>query len=334
MAALFLLLVIALVVQAARLLPPAVRFRLPIVSALDAAALVSTGVVAVLAVLVAVAAAVMTRLSEWDEDIASEEEPFLPEPAAPPSRGRCPLIGFVDLEPAAGASSLAFNLAVLVATEGLSPARDGVVGRPRPLCLVSEGELTRALGLDPGPMDRHLDRHSGRIGDDLADVAARHPSGCELLCLPRGRVGRHQLRLLRLALGSHYDLIVVDGGALAGDLREGVADTADILVAVTLPSVRSAEAATRLLEAARRGSRLATTVLLVNQARAETRPAELALGFGHLAAFPHQHFVAEADLRGMPWSLALGSSCRRILLRFARRLLPELVEEAKIAVAV
>src|SRR5207248_6623205 len=136
------------------------------------------------------------RLHDQDEEPAFEEEPFLPEPAAPSTWGRCPLIGLDGLEPEVGASSLAFNLAVLVAAEGLVVASDGGVRRPRPLCLLSEGALTEVLGLDPGPLERHLDRHSGLIGDDLIDVATRHLSGCELLCVPRGRVGRHQLRLL------------------------------------------------------------------------------------------------------------------------------------------
>ncbi len=328
-----LVLVIALAVQAARLLPPSVRLRLQVVPVLDAVTVASIGVVAFLGVLV-VAAVVMTmRLPDWHEETVSEEEPFLPEPTAPPSRGRCSLVGFSDLEPGAGASTFAFNLAILAAAEGLVVAKDGVAMRPRPLCLLSECEVTEALGLDPGPLARHLDRHSGLIGDDLADVATRHPSGCELLCIPRGRMGRHQLRLLRLALGSQYDVIVVDGASDDGDLCVGVEDTADVLVAVTLPSLRSAEAATRLLEGVGRGRRLATTVLLVNRTRPKTRPEELALGFGHLAAFPPEHLVAAADLRGVPWSLAPDSSCRRVLLRFARRLLPGLFEEAGDAVA-
>ncbi len=333
-AAIVVMLAIALAVQAAKLLTPFVRPWFQVHSVLDTATMASIGIVAFLGVLFVAAVAVTKRLADWHDESASEEEPFLPEPTAPPSRGRCSLIGFRGLEPGAGASTLAFNLAVLTAADGLVVGQDGVARRPRPLCLLSEGELTGALGLDPGPLDRHLDRHSGLIGDDLADVASRHPSGCELLCIPRGRVGRHQLRLLRLALGSYYDLIVIDAASDDGDLSIGVEDVADVLVAVTLPSLRSAEAATRLLEGVGRGRRLATTVLLVNRAHAETRPAELALGFGHLAAFPREHLVAEADLRAVPWSLAPDSSCGRVLLRFACRLLPGHFDEAADAVAV
>jgi Mrp family chromosome partitioning ATPase len=322
-------LVVALAIQAARLLPLSIRPRLHAASFLDLAALVSVGVVALLVIVVVAATAVTARRPDLDEGSAIEEEPFLPEPTAPAIRGRCPVVG---LEPGAGASSFAFNLAVVAAAEGLV-VEDGAARRPRPLCLLSEGELADRLGLDPGPLERHLRRHSGLIGDELVDVTTRHLSGCELLCVPRGMVARHQLRLLGMAIGRHYDLIVVDAAFDDDNLRVAVEDVADVLVAVTLPSVQSAEAGTRLLEGGRRW-RLATIGLLVNRSRVRTRPLDLALGFGHLAAFPDEPFVAEADLRAVPWSLAPSSSCRRVMLRFARRLLPGLFEEDADAVAV
>jgi Mrp family chromosome partitioning ATPase len=330
--AVVLMLAIALAIQAARLPHAPIRPPLHVAFLLDRAALVSVGMVLLLGTLVVAAVAVTTRLMGAQEEIASEEEPFLPEPTAPPIRGNCPLVGFAGQEPGAGASSVAFNLAVVVAAEGLV-VEDGAARRPRPLCLLSEGDLTERLGLDPGPLERHLHRHSGLIGDELVDVTTRHLSGCELLCVPRGMVARHQLRLLGMAIGRHYDLIVVDAAFDDDNLRVAVEDVADVLVAVTLPSLRSAEAATRLLEGGRRW-RLAATGLLVNRSRAKTRPLDLAVGFGYLTALPDEPFVAEADLRGVPWSLALNSSCRRVLLRFARRLLPGLFEEAADAVAV
>jgi Mrp family chromosome partitioning ATPase len=322
-----LMLMVALAGQAARFLPPSVGARVPLVAVLDRAAVASVVVVVVLVLLVLAAIAVAARFQRQDEDAAFEEEPFLPEPTAPSTRGRCPMIGLDGLEPEAGASSLAFNLAVLVAAEGLIVASDGSVRRPRPLCLLSDGELTEVLGLDPGPLERHLDRHSGLVGDDLVDVTTRHLSGCELLCVPRGRVARHQLRLLGMAVAHHYDLIVVDAAFDDDHLRVGVEDVADVLVAVTLPSLRSAEAATRLLEGFGRYPRLASTGLVVNQMRGEARAEELAVGFGHVAAFPYEPLVAEADIRGVPWSLAPNSSCRRVLIHFAGRLLPGVFED-------
>ena len=331
MSMLILLLLVALALQALRL--PPMAHGSTAVSILRWITLGSLVTAMTLLVLPLVATAVVGRLPNWHEESAPEEEPHLPKPTAPRCRGRCPLIGFMDLEPGAGGSSVAFNLAVLTAVEGRPLTEDGTARRPRPLCLLSEGQLTEALDLDPDPVECHLDQNSGRVAVDLVDAALRHPSGCELLCLPRGRVGRHQLRLLRLALDRYYDLVVVDCSAIDVDLREGVEDTADVLVAVSVPSLRSADAAASLLEGTARASRLASTVLLVNQARAQPHPLdELAIGFGHRAVLPHDHLVPEADRRGLPWSLAPNCVSGRLLRELAGQLLPELFDEAEDAV--
>ncbi len=240
------LLVVAIAVQAVRYV--SLPFRQAGTLALGVATLTSAGVAMAMVVVALATVAVMTRLPDWHEASATEEEPLLPTPGAPRARGRSPLIGFVDLEPRAGASSIAFNLAVLAAVEGRSLAgMDGITRRPRPLCLLSEGQLTEALGLESDPWRVHLDANSGRVVEDLVDLAVRHPSGCELLCVPRGHVARHQLRLLRLALDRQYDLVVVDCSTIDVDLREGAEDTADVLVAVGLASPRSADAAFDML---------------------------------------------------------------------------------------
>jgi hypothetical protein len=319
------LLVVVAAVQAARFLPPSVRFRPAAMSALRVVTLTSIGA-ALVAVALALAAAVfVSRLPDWREDSAPEEEPLLARPTAPKTRGRSPLVGFVDLEPGAGASSLAFNLAVITAVEGGPLAgEEGTTRRPRPLCLLSEGQLTEALGLESDPWRRHLERNSGRVGEDLIDLAVRHPSGCELLCVPRGRVARHQLRLLRQALDWHYDLVVVDCSAIDADLREGVEDTSDALIAVGLASARSANAAAAMLDESWRRFRLATTVLLVNQVRADDSLPEELPSFQHGAVFPYEPTVPGADRRGLPWSLRTGGTCGRVLRDLAAQLLPDL----------
>jgi hypothetical protein len=328
---LILLLLVALALQALRL--PPMPHGSTAVSILRWITLGSLVTAVTMLVLPQVATAVVGRLPNWHEESAPEEEPHLPKPTAPRGRGRCPLVGFMDLEPGAGGSTVAFNLAVLIAVEGRPLTEDGTARRPRPLCLLSEGQLTEALDLDPDPVECHLDQNSGRIAVDLVDAAVRHPSGCELLCLPRGRVGRHQLRLLRLALDRYYDLVVVDCSAIDVDLREGVEDTADALIAVSVPSLRSADGAARLLEGTARASRLASTVLLVNQARAQPHLLdELAIGFGHLATLPHENLIPEADRRGLPWSLAPDFVSGHCLREFARELLPDLFDESHDAV--
>lgn len=290
--------------------------------------LASLVLIVVMAVAALLGVASLRGRGEALEMAAPEEEPYLPAPRAPRLRGRSLLVTFLDLEPGAGASSLAFNLAVLVAMEGRPVEQEGELRQPRSLCLLSQGQITRALDLAPEPMAHHLDRNSGRVVEDLIDLAWRHPTGCEMLCLPPGRVGRHQLRLLRHALDRHYDLVVVDCNVLDSTLREGVEDTSDALLAAALPSSRSHDAATRLLETRLRGSRLATTVLVLNQVRADDREMEeLTAGFGYAAFFPYEHLIPEADRRGLPWALAPEPACGRVLRQLAHRLLPELLQE-------
>ena len=325
------LLVVAIAVQGVRFGPASLRHvGAPLLGVLT---LTSIAVVAAMVILALAAVAVMMRLPDWHETSATEEEPLLPSPAAPRTRGRSPLIGFVDLEPSAGASSLAFNLAVLVAVEGRPlMEEDGTARRPRPLCLLSEGQLTDALGLDSDLWRIHLDANSGRVVEDLVDLAVRHPSGCELLCVPQGRVARHQLRLLRLALDRQYDLVMVDCGTIDADLREGAEDTADVLVAVGLASPRSADAAFDMLTETWRRGRLATTVLLLNQVRERDSLLDELPSFDNVAVLPQEHTVAEANSRGLPWSLMASCASGRVLRELGARLLPDLLTGADHAI--
>jgi hypothetical protein len=323
------LLIVAIAIQAVEVVP----LPVPVAGALNAARLTGFGLAVTMLFVALAAVAAVARIPDRAEQNATEEEPLLPRPTAPRARGRSPLIGFVDLEPSAGASSLAFNLAVLAAVEGRPLAVEGgTARRPRPLCLLSEGQLTEALGLESDPWRLHLDRNSGRVVEDLVDLALRHPSGCELLSVPPGRVARHQLRLLRQALDRHYDLVVVDCSTIDADLREGVEDTADVLVAVALASPRSADAAARVVEGAWRRARLATTVLLTNQVRAQdSLPSELP-SFASTAVLPHEHVIPEADRRGLPWSLLPGCSAGRVLRELAAQLLPDMLSEGPDAI--
>src|SRR5262249_5626911 len=138
---------------------------------------------------------------------------------------------------------------------------------------------------------------------DLVEVATRHPSGCELLCLPAEGLGRHQLRLLRHALDRHYDLLVLDCAADA-QAREGPEDVADVLFGVGLPSMRSADGAFSLAEDVLVHRRRASTVLLVNQLRAASRLSDAShLGFEAACFLPYESAIAETDRRGVPWGL-------------------------------
>src|SRR5581483_8827452 len=123
---------------------------------------------AVLIVLVVASVAALGVVLVWRAaldvplPVVDEEEPLLPDPVLPVARAAVPIISFSDLEPGAGATSITFNLGVLLATEGQSrdPAR-----RPRPICLLAEGELTAQLGVSPDDLLRYLDDHPVGLDD-------------------------------------------------------------------------------------------------------------------------------------------------------------------------
>lgn len=281
-----------------------------------------SAVVVVILVVVGLAgiAAVRGRL----RDVASVEEPWIDEPHMPMSRARCPLIGFVGLEPLAGASSIAFNLGVLLAAEGRLSSSDRRRHRPRPLCLLSEGPLTEALGLSPEPLREHLATFPGRVTQDVIDLAVRHPSGCELLCVPRGQIGRHQLRLMRDAVEKYYDALIVDSTSTDDMLREGVEDVGDAIALVALPTDVSAEAAAREAERALAGHRLAVTALIVNRIAANQELLKsISIGLENTAQIPDDSSIASTDVHPMPWCLIPRSSAGDQLRLIASNLLPE-----------
>ena len=289
-----------------------------------------SAVVAVLLLVFAVAAAAVLRGRPREIAAAGEEEPLLAEPRLPKSRARCPLVSFVDLEPAAGASTIAFNLAVLLATEGRPRLENGRPRRPRPLCLLAEGALTEALGLGPEPMHEHLATYPGRVTQDIIDLAVRHASGCELLCVPRGQMGRHQLRLLRDVVERYYDALIVDCSSADSWLREGAEDVSDAILLVGPPSAVSAEAAVRGAERALAGHRLATTALLVNHIRAKQNlPEPMTAGFENVAQIPDDREIAPSDRQGIPWCLEALSPASLQLRQIATSLLPDVFIEER-----
>src|SRR5438552_12579343 len=77
----------------------------------------------------------------------AQPEPVVPSPTVPECRRKPPVISVHGLEPHAGCTSIAFNLAVEVAAAGLN---NGI--RPGPICRLWPGGLTSTLGRDPRPV--------------------------------------------------------------------------------------------------------------------------------------------------------------------------------------
>jgi hypothetical protein len=275
------------------------------------------------AVLFATVAVLRSRPRDVVPD--AQEEPWLAEPRLPRTRARCPLIGFIGLEPGAGSSTIAFNLGVLLATEGTRRSSGDHPRRPRPLCLLAEGSLTEALGLSPYALREHVATFPGRITQDVIDLASRHPSGCEFICVQRGVLGRHQLRLFRDAVEQYYDALIVDCSSADSWLREAVEDVSDVIVLIALPSGASTDAGASAAERAVAGHRLAISALLANRLTAGRRmPEGLGAIFENHAEIPEEAAVASMDRAGLPWCLAPLSQAGRQLRLFASGLLPEI----------
>ena len=292
-----------------------------------------SAVVVLLVLAVMFAAVGMMRGRLRDIAPGAEEEPWLARPRLPGTRARCPVIGFVDLEPAAGSSTIAFNLAVLLATEGTRRVNGERQQRPRALCLLAEGLLTEGLGLSPEPLREHIATYPGRITQDVIDLAVRHPSGCELLCVQRGQMGRHQVRLLRDAVERYYDVLIVDCSSGDSWLREGIEDVGDAIVLVALPSAVSVEASARAAERALAGHRLAITALLVNRIRADQKlPERMAGLFENVAQMPDDGTIDSTDREAIPWCLDPQSPAARLLRHVASGLLPEMLTKDRNAV--
>jgi hypothetical protein len=241
--------------------------------------------------LLAAASAAWLALRPRPIDVADHEEPLLDSPRVPACRSPRPVVVLAGLEPSAGVSTLAFNLAVTAAADGMSP---------RPVCVLRDCPLARALELDPQPLERYLGVHH-EVDPDLVNLAVRHPSGCELLCLGGGQ---EHLPSLVAELARHYDAVLVDGALGERPLMDVVTEMADVLVLVGLPAASSVRSAGTWIERAWAMSLQDRTILLVNRVVAhEPPPRELELAFPHTAELPDEPRIADADRDGIPWSL-------------------------------
>lgn len=166
------------------------------------------------------------------------EEPLLVAPSVVSCQSGTPVVALAGLEPGAGVSTLTFNLAVSLALQGEAGAEDGPRA-PRPVCLLAEGPLTEALGLSPQVLEEHLQPGPFRVGAGVVNLAVRHASVCELLCLaPKGRTTA-VLGLLVRELRRHYDAVLVDGVLGERVVVDIALEAADALLLVGLATAAS-----------------------------------------------------------------------------------------------
>jgi len=238
-------------------------------------------------------------------------------PTIPEVRRKPAIISIHGLEAQAGCTSLAFNLAVELAAAGLVDGR-----RPRPICVVRAGPLSSTVGLDPKPFTDYCRSHMAAVGDEVIELAERHPSGCEVLCVADGVLDGHRLRLLSSVLRRFYDVVVLD--CPPGDrwLTDSAFDASEVSLLVGLPSDESAKAVLPWSDSSWRYGLDARFGLIVNRVSARTSiPELLPAAFANLALIPEDAVAGNA--LELPWVLRPESRAGRAIAELAARLVPD-----------
>ena len=269
-------------------------------------------------VLLAAAAGVAFALPRSHPAEAAVPEPVVPHPTVPQCRRQPAVISVHGLEAQAGCTSIAFNLAVEVAAAGLIEGR-----RPRPICVLRDGQLTRAVGLDPAPFTDYSRSHMAAVGEDVIELAVRHPSGCEILCVADGVLDGHRLRLLTSVLRRFYNLVLID--CPPGDrwLTDSAFDSSEVSILIGLPTDESARAAVPWSDMSWRYGLDARFGLVVNRVTADRSvPQMLAAAFANVAPIPED--ATSGNALELPWVLRRDSRAGRALSEIAMRLVPDL----------
>ena len=280
----------------------------------------------VVVVVFGLAAAVVAVAFPWPTPTPGEPtnaEPLIPPPSLPACRRVSPVVALHALEPRCGSTTLAFNLAVHVAALGtVSGGR-----RPRPICLLIAGEMTTALGLDPAPLSSYFASHPASADESVVDIAVRHPTGCELLCVGPDTLNGQRLRLLIPMLRRAYDLVVVE--LPVGDrwLTDVAVETSDVSLLIGRPTMESASAAAAWADRAwERGLEGKLAIIVNRVAAGQPRPLSLMSALLHMAVVPDDQVVAANDLRGFAWMLRFESRARIALTGFSHQLFPDLMQ--------
>jgi len=291
--------------------------RVPVLNDLLASFWVPAVILSVLLVGAAVGIALALPRSKPPSGESTGPEPVIARPTIPEVRRKPAIISIHGLEAQAGCTSLAFNLAVELAAAGLVDGR-----RPRPICVVRAGPLSSTVGLDPKPFTAYCRSHMAAVGDEVIELAERHPSGCEVLCVADGVLDGHRLRLLSSVLRRFYDVVVLD--CPPGDrwLTDSAFDASEVSLLVGLPSDESAKAVLPWSDSSWRYGLDARFGLIVNRVSARTSiPELLPAAFANLALIPEDAVAGNA--LELPWVLRPESRAGRAIAELAARLVPD-----------
>ncbi len=291
--------------------------RVPVLNDLLASSWVPAVILSVLLVGAAVGIALALPRSRPPSGESTGPEPVIARPTIPEVRRKPAIISIHGLEAQAGCTSLAFNLAVELAAAGLVDGR-----RPRPICVVRAGPLSSTVGLDPKPFTDYCRSHMAAVGDEVIELAERHPSGCEVLCVADGVLDGHRLRLLSSVLRRFYDVVILD--CPPGDrwLTDSAFDASEVSLLVGLPSDESAKAVLPWSDSSWRYGLDARFGLIVNRVSARTSiPELLPAAFANLALIPEDAVAGNA--LELPWVLRPESRAGRAIAELAARLVPD-----------
>ncbi len=249
------------------------------------------------------------------------EEPLLARPRMSAIRRDSPFIVIMGVAPKSGASTLACNLAILVAREGQSPGESE--HRPRPLCLLNRREGPDQLELDDSGLARYLTTHPTTARDDIVDLAVRHPSGVEFLSIADGGPNAFQLRQMLPVLRRHYDLIVFDAGTEDRWLADAAMELADAIILTSLQHPDGKGVIDRWSERIW-GLGLEGKTVLARNRREAFDPPMPRYRFQFVLELTTDSAIVHAEEQGIAWATAANSNAVRLLRAAVRTLLPRL----------
>ncbi len=249
------------------------------------------------------------------------EEPLLARPRLPAIRRDAACIVVLGVTPGAGASTIAANLAVLVASEGRLPTDPA--HHPRPLCLLNRVSGPDRLGLDPAALSSYLAAHPWNVGDEVVELPVRHPSGAEFLACGPGTLNGVELRQTLPLLHRYYNPIIIDAAREDRWMADAAVELADVIFLVSGPEAGPADPVARWLESIWALGYEGKTVLVRNRRRASD-PRAAGSGHRFLLELPEDSVVAESEGSGAAWATGKSATARQ-LRTSARMLLPELM---------
>jgi MinD-like ATPase involved in chromosome partitioning or flagellar assembly len=252
------------------------------------------------------------------------EEPLIRPPQMPRTTRKSPVVSLIGIESGCGVSTLAFNLAAAVASQG-SVGVEGGRRLARPVCVIAEGRLSQAMGLSAEPIATYLGDHPGYIKNDILDLVVSHIAGVDLLCVDSGQLETTQLARLLEILRKEYDAVILDCQFGAERLATAAAHHGDAVLVCGLGTATSSSAAANWAVRCWDLGEERRTAMVVNRRSGSSVPGELNAGFLYRADVPEDPLVSACDVAGTPWAVEFDSPAADALTQLAAGVLPELI---------